>query len=47
MEAANRDKDLTNKIEDSQMVYPDPLSAQLSKQVVGYYYCDDIGDYQM
>ena len=42
----NRDKDL-KQIEDSKMVYTDSLSAQLNKQIVGYYYCDDIGDYML
>ena len=43
----DRDKELTNKIVDSKMVFGDSLSALLRKQIVGYYYCDDIGDYQM
>jgi histone deacetylase 1/2 len=42
----NRDRDL-KQIEDSKMVYTDPLSAQMNKQIVGYYYCDDIGDYML
>ena len=30
------------------MVYSDPLVAgEKQKQLVGYYYCDDIGDYMM
>lgn len=29
------------------MVNADPLSTQMNKPIVGYYYCDDIGDYMM
>ena len=32
---------------ESSMVHHDPLSTQINKPIVGYYYCDDIGDYMM
>ena len=42
----SRENDL-RKIEDPSSCNHDPLSVQINKPIVGYYYCDDIGDYMM
>jgi acetoin utilization deacetylase AcuC-like enzyme len=42
----SRDKD-SKLIEDPSITNHDPLSAQLQRPLVGYYYNDSIGDYMM
>jgi histone deacetylase 1/2 len=43
----NREKDLKLLGDEPEIVPQDSLSATMNKPVVGYYYCDDIGDYMM
>ena len=42
----SKDKDLSKLMEDPSMVVDDPFGKG-RKPLVGYFYCDDIGDYMM